>query len=88
LNGTYRREEPAKRFFFEKKNQKTFVPVYTPSDRTATATKKSFASFLQKRRLFFLERKKQRTFIIMAVAAGTTGAHTISSSFIALSGGA
>jgi hypothetical protein len=25
---------------------------------------KSFASFLQKRRIFFLERKKQRTFVI------------------------
>jgi hypothetical protein len=44
LNGTRRKQEKAKRFFFEKKNQKTFVPVHTPPDRTATATQKSFAS--------------------------------------------
>jgi hypothetical protein len=29
----------------------------------AAEEQKSFASFLQKRRIFFLERKKQRTFI-------------------------
>jgi len=49
-----RRSEGRKQFFFEKKNQKTFVPGRTLPDRSATATQKSFASFLQKRRLAFV----------------------------------
>ncbi len=45
----------SKQFFFEKKNQKTFAPLSRDSqDRCATAEKKSFASFLQRRRPFFL----------------------------------
>jgi hypothetical protein len=47
-------EKKRKQFFFEKKNQKTFVPGHTLPERTATATQKSFASFLQKRSAFFL----------------------------------
>jgi hypothetical protein len=35
---------------------------------------KSFASFLQKRRVFLLERKKQRTFIRFDADSGTTPA--------------
>jgi hypothetical protein len=42
-------------FFFEKKNQKTFATWHTSPDRTATASQKSFASFLQKRRPFLTE---------------------------------
>jgi hypothetical protein len=36
-----------KPFFFEKKNQKTFVLLRTLPERSATASQKSFASFLQ-----------------------------------------
>jgi hypothetical protein len=35
-----------------------------PRPRSPLHDKKSFASFLQKRRRFFLERKKQRTFLL------------------------
>jgi hypothetical protein len=42
-------------FFFEKKNQKTFICfVAVLSGDGATADQKFFASFLQKRRPFFL----------------------------------
>jgi hypothetical protein len=39
-----------KQFFFEKKNQKTFATWRTLPESAATASQKSFASFLQKRR--------------------------------------
>jgi hypothetical protein len=46
------RKKGRKAFFFEKKNQKTFATWRTLPERAATASQKSFASFLQKRRLF------------------------------------
>jgi hypothetical protein len=39
-------------FFFEKKNQKTFATGLGGASNSATNKQKSFASFLQKRRLF------------------------------------
>jgi hypothetical protein len=45
-----------KMFFFEKKNQKTFVRLSrTVQEAPATAAQKFFASFFQKRRLFLLD---------------------------------
>jgi hypothetical protein len=45
-----RQGEERKQFFFEKKNQKTFVIWRTLPERAATAVQKFFASFFQKRR--------------------------------------
>jgi len=36
-------------FFFEKKNQKTFVPWRTPVERLGLKYQKFFAAFFQKR---------------------------------------
>jgi 3-oxoacyl-[acyl-carrier protein] reductase len=47
-------ETGRKRFFFEKKNQKTFATWARLSGDSATASKKFFASFFQKRRPFFM----------------------------------
>jgi hypothetical protein len=45
-------------FFFEKKNQKTFVLVACAASNARDSTQKSFASFLQKRSAFFLSARK------------------------------
>ncbi len=46
-------KQESKQFFFAKKNQKTFTPLSRESPASpATAEQKSFASFLQKRRIF------------------------------------
>jgi hypothetical protein len=44
-----RKARQGKEFFFEKKNQKTFATWRTPPERSATAVKKFFGSFFQKR---------------------------------------
>ncbi len=43
-----------KQFFFEKKNQKAFVPCRVLAERAAPNGQKLFASFSRKRRPFFL----------------------------------
>jgi hypothetical protein len=47
-------------FFFEKKNQKTFNTWPELSAESATASKKFFASFFQKRSAFFPHSKQAR----------------------------
>jgi hypothetical protein len=48
-------EEEVRMFFFEKKNQKTFVLLVSAVRQTPRPNRqKSFASFLQKRRPFLL----------------------------------
>jgi len=46
------RSEERKKFFFEKKNQKTFGHWRTPLDRLSPNIQKFFASFFQKRSAF------------------------------------
>jgi hypothetical protein len=50
--------ESGKNVLFEKKSQKTFIPLAYAAGKARDSTQKSFASFLQKRSAFSLVARK------------------------------
>ncbi len=63
----------SKRFFFEKKNQKSFAPCRGVSGERATAESKVFCFFFSKKKAFFLPMITRSDIIWLGVSSGVTG---------------